>query len=524
MKNFGTFLLLIGLMLFLSTPAVTQEVGDYQTNNESGNYNWGAAQAWRTWSGSAWVGIGTPPTGSETIYIKEDDSIYVNVDVTITGTVVNRGRITADDNLTFGDGGTYQHDRDGGYMPIANWEEGSTLLVTGVTAEAPADRNQSYYNIVFDTPGLLSNLNMDLNGAVIGGDIRLIDSGLARWYLTSALANDTSVVTIMGDVIVEAGQFSVMGTSNALTTFIVHHYGNILVTGGNFSISRGSQAGGTTTWNLYEGDFSLENATTQSSTATPGGARFVFAKEGTQSLILGEGNTLTALPIEVSEGTTLDLAEGELAGSGVFILNENATLATAHADGVAGNLGGIVAEITLEEGANFIFNGTVPQVTSTLMPTTVNGLTIDNEEGVTLSQETTINGVLRLVAGEFDNTIPFTLGPEGSISEEGGSLTVPVTSVTENDRNIPSSFFVDQNFPNPFNPSTVIRFGLPSASHVTVKVFNMLGQEMATLFDGQKDAGTHEIRFDAGRLSSGVYLYRIQAGDAVTTMRMMLVK
>ena len=62
----------------------------------------------------------------------------------------------------------------------------------------------------------------------------------------------------------------------------------------------------------------------------------------------------------------------------------------------------LVGDVTLDEGANFTFNGTSPQVTSTLLPTTVNDLTADNEEGVTLSQETTINGTLLITAGVFD--------------------------------------------------------------------------------------------------------------------------
>jgi hypothetical protein len=157
------------------------------------------------------------------------------------------------------------------------------------------------------------------------------------------------------------------------------------------------------------------------------------------------------------------------------------------------------------------------------MPATVNGLTIDNQAGVTLSQETTINGVLRLVAGVFDNTIPFTLGPTGSISYEGGSLAVPV-SVESPERNLPESFFVEQNYPNPFNPSTTIRFGLPAPSHVSVSVFNLLGQEVATLFDGRKDAGVHDLQFDAANLTSGIYLYRVEAGDMVAMKRMVLMK
>ncbi len=524
MKRFFTTFGVMFLILFVSLTSVSQEVGDYRTNNASGNFNWGSAQAWHSWNGTQWAPIGTPPTGSETIIIQEGDSIFIDVEASITGTLVNQGVIEENANLTIADGGTYQHDRDLGQIPIATWSEGSTLLMTGTVSTAPDDRNQSYHHIVFNTPDMLSNLNMNLDSVTIGGDITVISTGLGRWYLTSALATDSAVVWINGDVIVEDGTFSVQGTGNAQTHFTVHHYGNIEVMGGNFSISRGSQAGGTTTWYLYEGDFTMSNATAQSSTATPAGARFVFAKEGVQTLTLGENNTLSAFPVEVSSGTTLDIGSSEFAGAGVFILNEGATLATAHVDGLEGNLSGILAAITLDEGANYIFNGTEEQVTSTLLPTTVNDLTIDNPAGVTLSQETTINGVLRLAAGVFDNTIPFTLGPEGSISEEGGSLLIPVTSVEEIDGNIPANFFVDQNYPNPFNPATVIRFGVPAASFVSIKVYNMLGQEIATVFEGRRDPGVFEVQFDASHLGSGVYLYRVQADDAVSMRRMILIK
>jgi hypothetical protein len=524
MKTIGTLFLVLGLVLFVSTALVAQEVGDYRTNNASGNYNWDAAQAWHMWNGSAWAPIGSPPTGSETIIVQEEDSIFVNVEVSITGTLVNQGIVEENENLTIADGGTYQHDMDIGQIPFAVWSEGSILHMTGTVSTAPDDRNQNYHHIIFDTPDLLSNLNMNLDSVIIGGDITVLNTGLARWYLTSAIATDSSTITIMGDVIVEDGAFAVHGTSNALTKFTVHHYGNIEVTGGNFSISRGSQANGTTTWYLYEGDFSMANATTQSSTVTPGGARFVFAKEGTQMLTLGEGNTLTALPIEVSTGTTLDMGASELAGTGIFELNEDATLATGHADGINGSLGGIVAEVTLDESANYVFNSSAAQVTGTMMPTVVNNLTIDNTEGVKLSQETTINGVLRLVAGVFDNTIPFTLGPEGSISEEGGSLLVPVTGVEEIPGAIPQTFFMDQNYPNPFNPSTTIRFGVPSASFVSVKIYNMLGQEVASVFEGHKNPGVYEVQIDATNLGSGVYMYRVQAGGALSTKRMILIR
>jgi hypothetical protein len=89
---------------------------------------------------------------------------------------------------------------------------------------------------------------------------------------------------------------------------------------------------------------------------------------------------------------------------------------------------------------------------------------------------------------------------------------------------IPQRFFVDQNYPNPFNPSTRISYGIPRAAFVTVKVFNVLGQEVKTLFSGYQGAGIYTFSFDASQLSSGVYLYRIQAGTSVDIKRMMLVK
>ena len=519
MKYKVMMLFSLGILLISSLSLYAQSVGDYQTRSSG---DWGNAQIWQRYNG-AWVNIGTPPTGSETIIVRSADSVFVNVPVSITGTLVNQGIVEANANLTIANGGIYEHNRDGGKIPLATWATGSTLLITGVTAVAPTDRDQDYYHIIFNTPGMLSNLNMNLDENTIRGDVRVVNTGTARWYLTTATANDTSVVTILGDVIVEKGNFAVQGTGNALTTFIVHHYGNIHVTGGNFSIARGSQPGGTTTWYLHEGNFSMSNATTQSSTATPGGARFVFMKEGTQTLTLGAGNTLTALPMEVKSGTTLDMGASTLAGSGIFILNEGATLITSVAAGIAEIFKNVVAVVTLTAGSGFGFNGTTAQVTSPLMPTTVGDLIINNTAGVTLSQQTAINGVLRLVAGVFDNTFPFTLGPTGSISYEGGSLKV-ATSVESARYKIPESFFVEQNYPNPFNPSTMIRFSLPSASHVTVQVFNMLGQEVASLFSGLKDAGVHELLFDAANLGADVYLCRIQAGDVVSIRRMVLVK
>jgi flagellar hook assembly protein FlgD len=86
------------------------------------------------------------------------------------------------------------------------------------------------------------------------------------------------------------------------------------------------------------------------------------------------------------------------------------------------------------------------------------------------------------------------------------------------------TFYVKQNYPNPFNPSTNITYGVPKESFVSVKVYNILGQEIATIFEGHQNAGVHTFSFNGAELASGVYLYRVQAGNSVETRRMVLMK
>jgi hypothetical protein len=93
-----------------------------------------------------------------------------------------------------------------------------------------------------------------------------------------------------------------------------------------------------------------------------------------------------------------------------------------------------------------------------------------------------------------------------------------------NQANQPVEFQLQQNYPNPFNPSTNISFMVPKAGHVTLKVYNILGQEVATLLDGFKAAQTYNIRFDGNGLASGVYLYRLEEGNNFITRKMVLLK
>jgi hypothetical protein len=87
-----------------------------------------------------------------------------------------------------------------------------------------------------------------------------------------------------------------------------------------------------------------------------------------------------------------------------------------------------------------------------------------------------------------------------------------------------NNFSLEQNYPNPFNPTTSIKFSVPSAEFVTLKVYDILGNEVSTLVNEQKAPGNYEVRFDAGNLASGVYIYTLKAGNITQTKKLMLMK
>jgi hypothetical protein len=107
------------------------------------------------------------------------------------------------------------------------------------------------------------------------------------------------------------------------------------------------------------------------------------------------------------------------------------------------------------------------------------------------------------------------------IVDENGN---PVTSIKQTTKTIIDDFKLCQNYPNPFNPSTTISYQLPKDSKVSLKIYNMLGQEIMTLVNGNMEAGTHSVTFNASKLASGVYLYKLDAGTYSQSKKMILTK
>jgi phosphatidylserine/phosphatidylglycerophosphate/cardiolipin synthase-like enzyme len=108
---------------------------------------------------------------------------------------------------------------------------------------------------------------------------------------------------------------------------------------------------------------------------------------------------------------------------------------------------------------------------------------------------------------------------------------VPTIVSVNEDESIPTEFVLEQNYPNPFNPSTTINYSIPvetfrgmSATNVTLKIFDILGREVATLVNKEQSAGSYSVTFDASSLTSGMYFYKLQYGSSVQTKKMMLLK
>jgi hypothetical protein len=99
-----------------------------------------------------------------------------------------------------------------------------------------------------------------------------------------------------------------------------------------------------------------------------------------------------------------------------------------------------------------------------------------------------------------------------------------LTSVGDLPGDIPSTFSLAQNYPNPFNPSTTIRYGLPHKSQVSLMVYNTLGQLVSELVSGEQEAGYQEVKFAGSGLASGVYFYRLQAGDFTKTRKLLMLR
>ena len=136
---------------------------------------------------------------------------------------------------------------------------------------------------------------------------------------------------------------------------------------------------------------------------------------------------------------------------------------------------------------------------------------------------TTFNGTL---SGASGNLVIYVFNSSNTqIYGQSAPVVVnPVTGIAQTDNALPKAYSLMQNYPNPFNPTTLIKYDLPKAGLVTLKVYDMLGKEVATLVNGTQAAGHYSVQFNASTLSSGVYIYRIQSNNFTAVKKLVLLK
>jgi xylan 1,4-beta-xylosidase len=429
-------------------------VGEFRTF-ESGN--WNDVNTWERYDGSAWInpapnipalsdGVITI-LGGDTVTLTATDSIDqaivssggylmvnpgitllvkdgIGTDLTVNGTLINSGSITQETSATisFLDGSRYEHGQNGGSIPVSRWGKGATCEVSGVTSDLPSGLKQNFYHFTWNCSGQASDVSMGWNGDTIGGNINILNTGTGVWQLCNPAAGTPVIIDINGDLNQTSGIFATHMSDEGGTSVTINQGGSINITGGDFSISGGTQGGtGTTVWSLTNGNFSVSDASIQSGTTTPLGAGFVFRKAGTQNLTIGSGNTISAIPIEVNSGTTLNIGTSELTGSGHFILDSAATLEIGHAEGIDGNIQ-IGGTRILSKSANYTYRGSAAQVTGSLLPDTVNNLTLYNSAGLTLSQDVVVNGVMEMKDGLMQSgSEVLSYGEDGILKYSGSS-------------------------------------------------------------------------------------------------------
>jgi hypothetical protein len=164
------------------------------------------------------------------------------------------------------------------------------------------------------------------------------------------------------------------------------------------------------------------------------------------------------------------------------------------------------------------YNSNIPYVTSMAMNDVY--LFVGTTTGVRISASTKY--------GEMPYGRKVLASTQGS-SKSGGAvwrrlLSEMITRSEDKHGRTPASIALNQNYPNPFNPSTVISYQLPSNSLVVLRVFDVLGRQVETLFNERQTAGNHSVRFDATDLPSGVYFYRLEVGTYRDTKKLLLLK
>ena len=197
---------------------------------------------------------------------------------------------------------------------------------------------------------------------------------------------------------------------------------------------------------------------------------------------------------------------------GVLVKYENLTITDDNADGESGPVTNNYGEIYVADASNVQTRVELQEGTHSFH-NSWNGITSANS--IKVKAGDTFESLTGILSFSFSN---YKLFPRKNDDFVG------FVNDVEEETEIPNTYVVNQNYPNPFNPSTTIEFSIPEASYVSLRVYNSIGQEVTTLVNGYLNRGLHKFNFNASKLSSGVYFYRIESGNFNTVKKMVLMK
>jgi len=177
-------------------------------------------------------------------------------------------------------------------------------------------------------------------------------------------------------------------------------------------------------------------------------------------------------------------------------------------EGDAGGMNDVVEGFACDTNGDFLWTNDIVTISNSTQQKMQMVSTVDYLYNCKMSWGDNRNGASGIYAQDIN--------PEGELGN-------PVTLI-QNGISIPSSFVLFQNYPNPFNPTTTIKYRIPELSFVTLKVYDVLGNEIATFVNEEKSVGSYNVEFNATEIPSGIYFYRLQAGSFVETKKMLLLK
>jgi hypothetical protein len=397
------------------------------------------------------------------------------------------------------------------------WEQnaGRFTATSGSVAIGTATATGCALNII-GTGGasIYSNVNVYGTLVVNTSDSLIVGNGGSKIDLTYTTSG---VATFTQGTVVVYGKIATAGINK--TTFnganvIIDPKGFAAITGGtDYAFRSTTGTGGSNPLTFTGGTITIlnPNSTTgsnpelaMSSSVAPvmsGNATFVFG-QGANTVVSPAGFRINLNTVSVLNHITLNTGPDSVTLQTNVKLNGNLNITSC--PGRSGNF--------FFNTPNYVFNGNVAQVTGNILPDTVRNVTINNSLGVTASKPLTITDTLFLKSGTLKGTYTARVTVTGS------------TGVQEKTSAAPREFSLQQNYPNPFNPSTNVTFQVAKEGFVSVKIYDVLGKEVASLVNEVKQVGTHAATWNAAGFGSGIYFCKMQAGSFMETKKMLLMK